>query len=184
MGISGTANPHRAFPVSDCAGQRFAHSPYGYPSGLPMASGRQHSRRTRSPNRRPWSATHSGVARPLQRICRPGPNGVVSMRRLVFRSDFHARFILRRIDRVAGGVNAFLIAMALGLGMLDLAYTIISSWLRSHHDDERQGFRPIPEPKRVCIADLCWIPLCAAIWRLTCVPNGWAFLNDELPQER
>ena len=46
------------------------------------------------------------------------------MRRLVFRSDFHARFILRRIDRVAGGVNAFLIAMALGLGMLDLAYTI------------------------------------------------------------
>jgi len=29
-----------------------------------------------------------------------------------------------RIDRVAGGVNAFLIAMALGLGMLDLAYTI------------------------------------------------------------
>ena len=33
-------------------------------------------------------------------------------------------FLLRRIDRVAGGVNAFLIAMALGLGMLDLAYTI------------------------------------------------------------
>src|SRR5437660_10107105 len=34
MGISGTANPHRAFPVSDCAGQRFAHSPYGYPFRL------------------------------------------------------------------------------------------------------------------------------------------------------
>ena len=46
------------------------------------------------------------------------------MRRLVFRSDFQARFILRRIDRVAGEVNAFLIAMALGLGILDLAYTI------------------------------------------------------------
>lgn len=46
------------------------------------------------------------------------------MRRLVFRSDFHARFTLWRIDRVAGEVNAFLIAMALGLGMLDLAYTI------------------------------------------------------------
>jgi len=46
------------------------------------------------------------------------------MRRLVFRSDFHARFILRRIDRVAGEINAFLIATALGLGMLDLAYAI------------------------------------------------------------
>jgi len=46
------------------------------------------------------------------------------MRRLVFRSDFHARFLLRRIYRVAGGVNAFLIAIALGLGMLDLAYSI------------------------------------------------------------
>jgi hypothetical protein len=46
------------------------------------------------------------------------------MWRLVFRSAFHARFALRRIDRVAGEVNAFLIAMALGLGMLDLAYTI------------------------------------------------------------
>lgn len=46
------------------------------------------------------------------------------MRRLVFRSDFHARFILQRIDRVAGEINAFLIATALGLGMLDLAYTI------------------------------------------------------------
>jgi hypothetical protein len=34
------------------------------------------------------------------------------------------RVTLRRIDRVAGEVNAFLIAMALGLGMLDLAYTI------------------------------------------------------------
>ena len=46
------------------------------------------------------------------------------MWRLVFRSAFHARFTLRRIDRVAGEVTAFLIAMALGLGMLDLAYTI------------------------------------------------------------
>ena len=43
---------------------------------------------------------------------------------LVFRSAFHARFTLRRINRAAGEVNAFLIAMALGLGMLDLAYTI------------------------------------------------------------
>ena len=37
---------------------------------------------------------------------------------------FHARFALRRIDRAAGEVNAFLVAMALGLGMLDLVYTI------------------------------------------------------------
>ena len=33
-------------------------------------------------------------------------------------------FALRRIDRAAGEVNAFLVATALGLGMLDLAYTI------------------------------------------------------------
>jgi len=46
------------------------------------------------------------------------------MWRLVFRSAFHARFALRRIDRVAREVNVFLFAMALGLGMLDLAYTI------------------------------------------------------------
>ena len=46
------------------------------------------------------------------------------MWRLNFRSAFHARFVLRRIDRAAGEVNAFLTAMALGIGMLDLAYTI------------------------------------------------------------
>ena len=46
------------------------------------------------------------------------------MHRLVPRFGFHTRFTLRRIDRVAGEVNAFLIAMALGLGMLDLACTI------------------------------------------------------------
>lgn len=46
------------------------------------------------------------------------------MHRVVPRFGFHARFVLRRIDRVAGEVNAFLIAMALGLGMLDLACTI------------------------------------------------------------
>jgi hypothetical protein len=32
--------------------------------------------------------------------------------------------MLRRIDRVAGCVNAFLLATALGLGLLDLAYAI------------------------------------------------------------
>lgn len=46
------------------------------------------------------------------------------MRRFVARHWFRAGFALRRIDRVAGQVNAFLLAAALGLGMLDLAYTI------------------------------------------------------------
>jgi hypothetical protein len=33
-------------------------------------------------------------------------------------------FILRRINKAAGEINAFLIAATLGLGMLDLAYTV------------------------------------------------------------
>jgi hypothetical protein len=32
------------------------------------------------------------------------------------------RFVLRRIDRMAGEVNAFLVVVAIGLAMLDLAY--------------------------------------------------------------
>jgi len=32
------------------------------------------------------------------------------------------RFVLRRIDRMAGEVNAFLVVIAIGLAMLDLAY--------------------------------------------------------------
>ena len=32
------------------------------------------------------------------------------------------RFALRRIDRMAGEVNAFLVVIAIGLAMLDLAY--------------------------------------------------------------
>ena len=31
-------------------------------------------------------------------------------------------FVLRRIDRMAGEVNAFLVVIAIGLAMLDLAY--------------------------------------------------------------
>jgi hypothetical protein len=46
------------------------------------------------------------------------------MRRRVPQLGFYTRFVFRRIDRVAGEVNAFLIAMALGLGVLDLAYAI------------------------------------------------------------
>jgi hypothetical protein len=46
------------------------------------------------------------------------------MDRPVSRLWFYTRFALRRIDWIAGEVNAFLIAMALGLGMLDLAYAI------------------------------------------------------------
>jgi hypothetical protein len=34
------------------------------------------------------------------------------------------RFMLRRIDRIAGEVNAFLIAVAIGLAMLDLLYAV------------------------------------------------------------
>ncbi len=32
------------------------------------------------------------------------------------------QFVLRRIDRMAGEVNAFLVVVAIGLAMLDLAY--------------------------------------------------------------
>jgi hypothetical protein len=46
------------------------------------------------------------------------------MYRFLGRYGFKAGFVLRRIDRAAGNVNAFLLAAALGLGMLDLAYTI------------------------------------------------------------
>ena len=46
------------------------------------------------------------------------------MRRFFGRYGFKAGFVLRRIDRAAGSVNAFLLAAALGLGMLDLAYAI------------------------------------------------------------
>jgi hypothetical protein len=46
------------------------------------------------------------------------------MRRFFGRYGFKAGFVLRRIDRAAGCVNAFLLAAALGLGMLDLAYAI------------------------------------------------------------
>jgi hypothetical protein len=46
------------------------------------------------------------------------------MNRLFGRYGFRAGFMLRRIDRAAGCVNAFLLAAALGLGMLDLVYAI------------------------------------------------------------
>jgi hypothetical protein len=49
---------------------------------------------------------------------------MVRMYRFLGRYGFKAGFVLRRIDRAAGNVNAFLLAAALGLGMLDLAYTI------------------------------------------------------------
>jgi hypothetical protein len=64
------------------------------------------------------------LARHLQRGCQPERARGIAMHRLVSRLGFHTHFALRRIDRIAGEVNAFLIAMALGLGMLDLAYAI------------------------------------------------------------
>ena len=34
------------------------------------------------------------------------------------------RFVWRRIDRIAGEVNSFLIVVAIGLAMLDLLYAV------------------------------------------------------------
>src|SRR5438477_9036602 len=123
MGISGTANPHRAFPVRLRWSTLRAFTlrlSFGLANGLGPT--------TQPPNAITESTSlecnplRSGAAFAPDLPAWTKRGGLV--RRLVFRSDFHARFLLRRIDRVAGGVNAFLIAMALGLGMLDLAYTI------------------------------------------------------------
>jgi len=57
----------------------------------------------------------------LQHLC-GDHDGAFPMRRLFGYCSFKAGFVLRRIDRAAGCVNAFLLAAALGLGMLDLAY--------------------------------------------------------------
>jgi len=46
------------------------------------------------------------------------------MYRFLERYGFKAGFVLRRVDRAAGILNAFLLAAALDLAMLDLAYTI------------------------------------------------------------
>jgi hypothetical protein len=73
--------------------------------------------------RNPDAARSILVAQALQRACRFEANGG-GMRRRVPQLGFYTRFVFRRIDRVAGEVNAFLIAMALGLGVLDLAYAI------------------------------------------------------------
>ena len=45
------------------------------------------------------------------------------MRPLLSRYRYRSGFVLRRLDKAAGEINAFLIAATLGLGMLDLAYT-------------------------------------------------------------
>jgi hypothetical protein len=46
------------------------------------------------------------------------------MRPLLSRYRYRTGFVLRRIDKAASDINAFLIAATLGLGMLDLAYTV------------------------------------------------------------
>ena len=46
------------------------------------------------------------------------------MQLLLSRYRYRTGFVLRRIDKTAGEINAFLIAAAFGLGMLDLAYTV------------------------------------------------------------
>ena len=78
------------------------------------------------------------------------------------RLGFHARFVLRRIERVAGDPNAVLIAMALGLGILDLAGTtgrLLA--LPAARSEREESARPglsggsSRHAEKVCIADLC-----------------------------
>ena len=46
------------------------------------------------------------------------------MRRPIVHYRDLPKFMLRRIDRIAGEVNTFLLLVALGLGMLDLLYAM------------------------------------------------------------
>ncbi len=46
------------------------------------------------------------------------------MRHLISRYRYRTGFVLRRVDKAAGEINAFLVAAAVGLGMLDVAYTV------------------------------------------------------------
>jgi hypothetical protein len=46
------------------------------------------------------------------------------MRRPIVHYRDTPRFVLRRLDRIAGEVNTILIVVALGLGMLDLLYAL------------------------------------------------------------
>ena len=46
------------------------------------------------------------------------------MRPLLSRYRYRSGFVLHRIDKAASNINAFLIAATLGLGMLDVAYTV------------------------------------------------------------
>ena len=46
------------------------------------------------------------------------------MRRPIVHYRDTPKFMLRRLDRIAGEVNAILFVVALGLGMLDLLYAL------------------------------------------------------------
>jgi hypothetical protein len=46
------------------------------------------------------------------------------MRRPIVHYRDMPKFVLRRLDRIAGEVNTFLFVVALGLGMLDLLYAM------------------------------------------------------------
>ena len=46
------------------------------------------------------------------------------MRRPIVHYRDLPRFVLRRLDHIAGEVNTFLLVVALGLGMLDLLYAM------------------------------------------------------------
>jgi hypothetical protein len=64
------------------------------------------------------------LARGLQTAHRYRCRREAVMRPLLSRYRYRSGFVLRRIDKAAGDINAFLIAATLGLGMLDLAYTV------------------------------------------------------------
>jgi hypothetical protein len=64
------------------------------------------------------------LARGLQSTDRDRCRRETVMRPLLSRYRYRTGFALRRADKAAGEINAFLIAATLGLGMLDLAYTV------------------------------------------------------------
>jgi hypothetical protein len=64
------------------------------------------------------------LARGLQSAHRYRCRRETVMRPLLSRYRYRTGFVLRRVDKAAGEINAFLIAAAFSLGMLDLAYTV------------------------------------------------------------
>jgi hypothetical protein len=98
------------------------------------------------------------LARGLQSAHRYRCRREAVMRPLLARYRYRTGFVLRRADKAASDINAFLIAATLGLGMLDLAYTVekivaalppVNRTPRSHAD--RSSRSPA---RKVCMTDL------------------------------